>query len=170
MFRQPKALLKQTKSTVVQSTRHPLSGSKKGRDYNYAYRTFGPFGYGVGKNQSKKDRTAVIFPKPYPPSAQRTDGPLSDVSRSLSKDWAPYALQDGGVLFAHPSMHQVLQWSHETLKEERKTTGLHSIVDYDRDAKIKTLLARNTIEAQPIEYWRKKHITQLLRHNMKISR
>ena len=160
--------LKRTKSTIVRKERDRLSGSKLGRDYNFAYRTFGPFGYGVGKNQSKKDRAAEILPR-HSPSGASNNGPMSNISRTLSHEWIPYALHDGGVLFSHPSSSQMLRWSHEAMKEERKAVGLYSSVDYDRDATIKTLLARNTIEAQPIEQWRKKHITQLLRHSMKLK-
>ena len=158
------------KSTIVTKQRHRLSGSKQGRTYNYAYRVYGPWGYGIGKLQPRKDRSAAIIPRSdveAPSPHGSLHGPLSDVTRSLSKEWIPYALEDGGVLFTHPTTHNMLRWSHETLREERRATGLYSTYDADRDAKIKTLLARNTIEAQPLESWRRKHIVQLLRARLR---
>lgn len=143
--------------------RHPLEGSRKGRHYNYAYNKYGPWGYGVGRYINKKDRTPILqnigtmdFPR------MMGKMPLSDVTRKLSPQWVPYALADGGVLFTHPTSQEVLQWSHECLREERKATGMSSIYDAERDTKIKILLERNTIEAQPIEAWRRKHILELL--------
>ena len=173
MLRASISRLRGTKSTQIDRGKHPLSGSRKGRSYNHAYRTYGPYGYGVGKMTTRKNRSVDIAPRhdiqrPRPNGSR--DGPLSDVHRTMSKHWVPYALEDGGVLFTHPSTKEMLRWSHDTLREERKCTGMYSTTDADRDAKIKTLLERNSIEAQPIEAWRKKHIAQLLKEKLRIQR
>ena len=169
MFARSTTWLKRTKSTIVRKERDRLSGSKLGRDYNYAYRMYGPFGYGVGKNQSKKDRSAEIMPR-YELKKATDDEPLSRVSRTLSKDWVAYALADGGVFYSHPSVSEVLSWSHETIKQERVAAGLYSTKDQERDATVKTILARGTLEAQPVQQWRKKHLVQLLNQQMRFRR
>eukprot|EP00759_Apiculatamorpha_spiralis_P012731 PhF_6_TR19658/c0_g1_i1/m.28689 len=120
------------------------------------------------KINPKKDRKPVLLETGQSLERLNKDGPLSDVTRTLSPQWVPYALQDGGVFFVHPTHKDVLQWTHKALKQEREATGTVSAYDTERSAKIEMLMERNTLEAQPISEWRRKHMVQLLRE--KISR
>eukprot|EP00760_Papus_ankaliazontas_P023195 PhM_4_TR1979/c0_g1_i2/m.43773 len=153
------------KSQVQHGIRHRLASSRWGRNYNYAMAMYGPYGYGIGKIQPRRDRSAPIV-SITPDAKSTTSLTQSDVTRTLSPEWTPYALADGGVLFTHPSTKQVLQWTHDVMKHEREASGQSSRYDAERSAKIRDLLARNTIEAQPIEAWRKRHVVDVLRKNI----
>ena len=98
-----------------------------------------------------------------------TAKPLGRPAKTLSPQWRPFALADGGVLFVHPSQKQVLAWSQQVMKREADTNGLGSVQQHT-NTKIEQLLADNTIEHVPLSQWRRQHMWALVEKQAGVRR
>jgi hypothetical protein len=159
-------------SPVSKQSRHTgfwLGGGKGRRYEKRSIRSFANGGWGIGTYTTKKDRR---WPTPMfteeKPAFKPRNMPMSNTTKTLSAEWRPYALADGGVLFVHPTRDQVMQWSHQVLVREREATGMASR-DHDVSAKMQALMADNTLEHISLAAWRKEQLTKLIRKHSGVN-
>lgn len=147
-------------------------GKGYGRSYNgKAIRQNANSGWGISTYSAGKDRRYQYARAPHKPHAPDAPAnmPISNVTKNLSHEWRPFALNDGGVLFIHPTRDQVLKWSEEVMKRERASAGM-STRDHDTSAKIQTLIADNTLEHISLTTWRRTQLYNLLRRQSGVKR
>ena len=109
-MRKTLARLDKPRSYQTRRTHHPTADHKRFEFDRTPNRQFANGGWGVGGWTQAKDRR---WPTPqYPevePFKKPENMPLSNTTKTLSAEWKPYALSDGGVLFTHPTRDQVMQ-------------------------------------------------------------
>ena len=136
MLQRSKPLLK-IRSHTRPSNRHPLGGAKHGREYNMSFKRYACGGWGIGTYSVGKDRR--YMPKDIygvskaPKTPKNSDVSIGDgadretsytrTTKSLSAQFRPFALDDGGVLFVHPTHKQVMEWGSDAMKKERELTA-----------------------------------------------
>mmetsp|Transcript_8620 Transcript_8620/g.9724 ORF Transcript_8620/g.9724 Transcript_8620/m.9724 type:complete len:191 (-) Transcript_8620:98-670(-) len=158
------------KSHQLKKSQHPDAGSRYGRNYNRAMIRYGFTGFGISTYSPRKNRSFKIRPLPDAftnrnPSAAH----LTPTTKSLSPQWRPFALADGGVLIAHPSHSQVMKWSQSTLAKEAEATG-QTAMDNWVDTRIQSIIADNTLENISLSHWRRRHLWTLVKQQGKIQR
>lgn len=119
---------------------------------------------------SKKDRRFRVLPPP------QIEAPFSDVSglssttRTLSPNFRIFALRDGGLLVAHPSHKDIMQWGQKVLSVESEAKEVKASMDEYVDSRIQSIIANNTIENVSLSRWRKNHMWNLLKSHGKLQR
>lgn len=151
-------------STQRKRTGNLLAGKGYGRTYTKNYTTYSGQGWGISMPPQPKDRTFKTLRNPangWESPIKSRNEPLSNVTRTLSPHWRPFALEDGGVLFLHPTVPQVMKWGAQVLKKENAATGM-TTMDEHVNAKIQSIIAGNTLEHISLGHWRRQHIRHLL--------
>jgi hypothetical protein len=88
---------------------------------------------------------------------------IAETNTALSAHWRPFALEDGGVLFTHPSHKQIMTWSQEVVKREaEKRGGDMSTYDQHTNSRIQAIIADKTLENAALDEWRRKHLWKLV--------
>ena len=158
------SFLQPVKSHQIYAVGHKDNGNRYGRNYHNDYRKNAFGGWGISVYQWKKNR--LFYPRTVSSAqdvARRpTEAPLCEASRTLSPHWRPFALDDGGVLFLHPSHEQLMRFNQDILKKEGEAVG-QTNVDHHVNAKIESILADSTIESRSLSYWRRKQMWSLIR-------
>jgi hypothetical protein len=143
-------------------------GNQKSASFGHRYdkttlRLFANGGWGMGTYTSAKDRRwkTPTFVEDFPVGKPANMG-MSNTTKTLSPEWRPFALDDGGVLFVHPTRDDVMQWNQQTLVKEREASGMASR-DNDTVAKIQALIADNTLEHISLARWRRTQLRSIIR-------
>lgn len=166
------------KSHQLKKSQHPNAGTRYGRNYNRAFIKYGFGGYGMSVYSPKKNRSFRVQPQATHIGSEGseehrttdlTTGGLSNTTRSLSPHWRSFALDDGGVLFIHPSHQQVMSWSHETHKKETEAMGMTSMDEWV-NSRIQSIMADNTLENVSLGHWRRRHMWMLIKSHGKMQR
>jgi hypothetical protein len=92
--------------------------------------------------------------------------PHLTVCNTLSPHWRPFALQDGGVLFIHPTQKQVMSWTADVLRLENEKAGMKGVHD-EAVHKIQAIVARDSLDHISYQYWRKQHLDLLIRKHQR---
>ncbi|KEG09794.1 putative variant surface glycoprotein [Trypanosoma grayi] len=151
-------------------SQHPNAGTRFGRVYNRGFIRYGFGGFGMSVYTPKKDRTFRVQSLPPPPVDVFADNaPLVPTTRTLSPNFRAFALQDGGVLFSHPSHEQIMRWGQGVLTEETKATGMTSMDNYV-NSRIQSIIAENTVENVALSHWRRRHMWNLVKAHGKLQR
>jgi hypothetical protein len=169
MLRQTLPRLSKPVSHTSRSTGHPNAGGFGKRYERISTRTFQNQGLGMGTYSAPKDRR---WPTPAfaeaPPFEKPENMPQSNTTKTLSPEWRPYALADGGVLFTHPTRDQVMQWNFEATTKENEAVGM-TTRDHATKAKIQALIADNTLEHTTLAAWRRQQLQRLIRKHAQID-
>lgn len=116
----------------------------------------------MGGFAPRKDRRV---PTPYfreaPPVGKPENMPLGNTTKTLSPEWKPFALSDGGVLFTHPTRDQVMEWNNLVISKEHEAVGIPSR-QHAVQAKVQSLMADNTLEHLSLSQWRRANLRQLI--------
>jgi hypothetical protein len=160
-------------SHQLKKGQHPLRPASLGRHYSRSYIRYGTGGLGISTYSSRKDRRFRVNSLPWSnaglsPQQEDQQG-LCQTTRSLSPHWRTFALEDGGVLFTHPSHEQVMRWGQQVLRKESEATGRTAMSDWT-DSRIQAILADNTLENYSIKYWRQRHMWNLIKSHGKLHR
>lgn len=166
MFRLTAELL--VKSHQLKKAQHPNAGTRLGRNYTRGFVKYGFLGFGMSTYTPRKNRAPKIQRQAPPPAIAKSFH-LSQTTKSLSPHFRSFALADGGVLFAHPSHKQIMQWGQDTLTKEAEATGMTSM-DQFVQSRIQAIIADNTLENVSLSHWRKKHMWTLLKSRGKIQK
>ena len=166
MLRSSRQVLSKPVSKQSRHTGFAL-GAGKGRRYeNQSHRAYAQGGFGTGTYTTAKDRRfkTPMFIEPFEPHKPE-NMPMTNTTKSLSHEWKPFALNDGGVLFLHPTRDQIMAWNQKVMLKERETTGM-TTRDHDIEAKTQTLMADNTLEHISLAAYRREHLTRLISKHM----
>ncbi|KAF8286789.1 hypothetical protein C4B63_40g27 [Trypanosoma cruzi] len=151
-------------------SQHPNAGTRFGRVYNRGFIRYGFGGFGMSVYTPKKDRTFRVQPLPFLSGNVFADNTsLVPTTRTLSPNFRAFALQDGGVLFSHPSHEQIMRWGQGVLTEETKATGMTSMDNYV-NSRIQSIIAENTVENVALSHWRRRHMWNLIKSHGKLQR
>eukprot|EP00758_Cryptobia_borreli_P012211 Tbor_TRINITY_DN5725_c1_g2::TRINITY_DN5725_c1_g2_i1::g.19605::m.19605 len=170
------------KSHQIGAVGSPQHRNRYATTYGSQRIKYGDGGFGISVYSARKSRHLRI--RPYDILEKRTltpKDPLSTTSTVLSAHWRAFALEDGGVLFTHPSHKQLMTWGQEVLNREAevmtenmiqnaKEKGLPpprktavSAMNHHISSKIQGIIADKTLENAGIAEWRKKHLWHLMR-------
>ncbi|KAH9598073.1 hypothetical protein LSM04_002748 [Trypanosoma melophagium] len=164
-----KVLLRVQSHQKVKS-QHPNAGTRFGRVYNRGFIRYGFGGFGMSVYTPKKDRRFRVLPTPPPKGDVFADNEsLVATTRTLSPNFRAFALEDGGVLFTHPTHEQIMRWGQGILTEETKATGMTSMDNYV-NSRIQSIIAENTVENVAISHWRRRHMWNLIKAHGKLQR
>jgi hypothetical protein len=180
MIRRSFALL--VHSHTKKKGQNPKRPASLGRHYSRSYIRYGVGGLGISTYSTRKDRRFVVNKLPMPPQSLPSPSPsssslpsdsdklgLSRTTKSLSPHWRTFALEDGGVLFTHPSHEQVMKWGQQVFRKEAEVTGRTAMSDWT-DSRIQAILADNTLENYSIKYWRQRHMWNLIKSHGRLHR
>ena len=158
-------------SHQLKKGQNPLRPASLGRQYSRNYIKYGPGGIGISTYSARKDRRLRVNSLPPVPSTISfgNETGLSQTTQSLSPHWRTYALEDGGVLFTHPSHEQVMRWGQQVFRKEAEATGRTAMSEWT-DSRIQSILADNTLENYSIKYWRQRHMWNLIKNQGKLHR
>ncbi|ORC91405.1 putative variant surface glycoprotein [Trypanosoma theileri] len=164
-----RVLLKVQSHQKVKS-QHPNAGTRFGRVYNRGFIRYGFGGFGMSVYTPKKDRRFRVLTPPPPKGDLFADNEsLVPTTRTLSPNFRAFALEDGGVLFTHPTHEQIMRWGQGVLTEEGKATGMTSMDNYV-NSRIQSIIAENTVENVAISHWRRRHMWNLIKAHGKLQR
>uniref|UniRef100_A0A7S1QLH8 Uncharacterized protein n=1 Tax=Neobodo designis TaxID=312471 RepID=A0A7S1QLH8_NEODS len=170
MLRKSNVALSKPRSYQTRRTLHPMANHPRwGHDRTVA-KQFAWRGWGVGGNQPERDRR---WPTPSyaeeAPFQKPKNMPMSNTTKTLSGEWRPYALSDGGVLFTHPTRDQVMQWNYEATMKENEAAG-STARDHNVKAKMQALIADNTLEHTTLADWRRQQLQRLIQKHAQLPK
>jgi len=145
--------------------RVPQFAAGYGRNWNESFKRYANRGWGLGFYNPQLDRRFRGMTSNRRLSQEEIDDgcqPLSRTTKTLSPHFRPFALEDGGVMFLHPTTKQILTWTHDVLGKEQTASGIGNVHDQSR-AKLQALIADNTIEHVSLATWRRTHVQRILR-------
>ena len=169
MLARTRVALRKPRSSTSRRTGHPNAGGIGQRYERVATRQMSNDGLGIGTYSAPKDRRWPTpgFSEPEPFKKPK-NMPMSNTTKTLSPEWKPYALADGGVLFTHPTRDQVMQWNFEATAKENEAVGT-TTREHATKAKMQALIADNTLEHTTLADWRREQLQRLIRKHAQID-
>lgn len=165
MLRGTGVLQKRLKSTQKSGTGSPMERNRFAHEYNRRQIRYGNQGWGMSTYHPRKVRTPPIkdLSDIFARKVTEVD-PIMSANTALSAHWRPFALEDGGVLFTHPSHKQIMTWTQEVLKREseERNGGEMTTFDQHTNSRVQAIIADKTLENSALDDWRKKHLWKLV--------
>lgn len=164
MLRSSAVLHKKLKSTQKSGTGSPMERNRFAHNYSRGQIRFGNKGWGMSTYHPRRVRVPAVDPlNNLFQSTTTHETPIADANTALSAHWRPFALEDGGVLFTHPSHKQVMTWSQEVIKREAEERGGEmNMYDHHTNSRIQAIIADKTLENAALDEWRRKHLWKLV--------